>query len=134
MKTGYDIKNYWDRAAAVDSKIRHSLEERGIKYPSLGFFIEEGWLDPVFRALDEMIKIGWDKDLHQVKQKFCQLRMYIGDSTAELQDIIAKAENECDRLCEICGGDRKDEGYGWGMALCESCKEAENLENTPPSS
>jgi len=39
----------------------------------------------------------------QIKQKFGLLRFYLSDSTPEMNTLIAQAEENSGRICEICG-------------------------------
>lgn len=58
-------------------KAQRVMDRFGIGRPRCGFSIGEGWIPPVERAFEKMIAAGWDGKLSQVKQKFCQLRIYI---------------------------------------------------------
>lgn len=120
-------KVHWDKAKELSDAM---LKELDIKPPPCGFYVGPGWMPPVRRALEKMIEAGWDKDLHQVKQKFCRLRIYIDhklfSTNKELHDklgaIIADAADECDQICEFCGMKREKQGMGVGLALCNKCK------------
>lgn len=61
-----------------------------------------------------------------IKDKYAGLRIYgyFGD---EIEAIIKKAENECYRTCERCGGNRKVRTIGkrWLYNLCKSCRYTE---------
>ena len=63
-----------------------------------------GWNDIVHRLVDDLLKMGWDKSLMQIKEKYGGLRFYIGSSTDEVFDRIDAAEGESLRTCEVCGG------------------------------
>lgn len=98
------------------------LAKHEIKNPECGFYVGPGWLPIVFASLREMIDAGWNKDLHQVKQKFCTLRIYIGEADQEIYNIIHEAEKKCAVICEICGKRHDQKVPKSGMALCEVCK------------
>jgi hypothetical protein len=71
---------------------------------SRGFFeIDNGWLGIVKELIEDLIEIGWDKEILQVKEKFGGLRFYINKSSIEIQDRILKAEKISMVTCEICG-------------------------------
>lgn len=112
MRLRPDLQNqdHWEDTRAEGKNV---LERLGIDNPRCGFGIAMGWMPTVERALEKMIAAGWDKDLHQVKQKFCGLRIYIGAGTFENVDnpvkrffrrpVIALAQNQ-----EIWPKHRKD--------------------------
>lgn len=102
------------------------LSTRNIRYPYCGFDIGDGWYPSVVAALDKMIAAGWDKDLAQIKQKFGGLRIYIGQATDDVYQIIHGAEALCDTLCEGCGKPHGLKVPLSGMAYCEPCAAAAN--------
>lgn len=120
----------WDKRR---EEITAWLNERGIEYPRCGFDISPGWMPIVKQALEEMIEAGWDKQLSQAKQKFCQLRIYY-DSTGwdpehpahatylKLKEIVKKAEALCDIACEACGEPHGMQVPASGSALCPVCR------------
>jgi hypothetical protein len=84
------------------------------------FDVEEGWFPLIKDLIDDLIKLGWDKQVCQVKEKFGGLRFYINDATNEIHDRILKAELDSYKICEITGGPgelRKD--IGWIRTLCD---------------
>lgn len=96
------------------------LEKYGIAYPSCGFGIGEGWVDLVETLIADLIVLGWDKDLHQVKEKFGGLRFYIGTATQLMYDRIARAERESYKTCEQCGGPGQiRRNGGWLHVSCD---------------
>ena len=103
-------------------KVEALLKPRGIEYPECGFHVGDGWLPIVEEALDKMIAAGWDKQLDQVKQKFCGLRIYTGIASDEVRKIIAKAEAKANIACEHCGQPHGLEIPRGGIALCPACE------------
>jgi hypothetical protein len=53
--------------------------------------------------VQDLIAIGWDKDLHQIKEKFGTLRFYIGNDTPEMRELIMDAEKKSSSRCDMCG-------------------------------
>ena len=106
---------------------RKKLSDRGINWPSAGFEVGPGWMNLVTKLLDNIISLGWDKDLHQIKQKFCGMRFYVGNASAEIRALIDKAEEKAHDICEYCG----IEGLGGvdkvGMNLCPICETISNF-------
>lgn len=62
-----------------------------------------GWIPMLDRLVRDLLALGWDRDLHQVKEKFGTLRFYVGESTAAMEARIEEAETEALRICEACG-------------------------------
>ena len=77
-------------------KIISSPELHSISIPS-------GWYDFVCELTDNLIDIGWDKNLSQVKEKFGGLRFYIENTTPELNKLIKAAEIASFSICPVCG-------------------------------
>lgn len=107
----------------MNDTARALLDRLGIAPPPCGFSIGPGWLPIVERALIEMISAGWDRQLHQVKEKFGGLRLYIGQGNIEIEGIIRRAEDKAAITCEQCGAPGKERGDGWIRVLCENCAE-----------
>lgn len=154
-----DYKAYWEerdkKYQARQEKVKALLQEIGQEMPPCGFDVGSGWEEPVFEALRKMAKVGIPWQLAQVKQKFCQLRIYIdvdtpGDVTPENHDsiknpwiweeahplkskydelhgYIGEAEVACNIRCEECGA-QTEGGPASGWKGCTACKEAERKE------
>jgi hypothetical protein len=60
-----------------------------------------------------------------IKDKFATLRIY-GSFGDEIEKIIDKAEEDCYRTCERCGGNEKvrSVGKGWIYNLCKPCRKS----------
>ena len=83
--------------------------------------IGEGWVPLVHKLYDDLVSIGWDTKLHQVKEKFGGLRFYIGYGNDEMFDLIRKAENESMKICELCGMPGDIKGKYWLECRCAAC-------------
>lgn len=81
--------------------------------------VGDGWKPIVERLYDDLVKLGWDKELHQVKEKFGSLRFYIGYGSDEMYSRISQAEEESMRTCEVCGNPGKISGKYWLKCTCE---------------
>lgn len=119
------LQTYRDISKAATEMI---LKKFDILPPRCGFSTGPGWARPIEKCFEKMIAAGWNKDLAQVKEKFCHLRIYIGsefpiqrDIYDNLQSIIDNAVVECSVLCECCGGPR-DPKQNYGAAFCDGCK------------
>ena len=84
------------------------------------FGVREGWFQIIKDLIDDLIKMGWDKNVIQVKEKFGGLRFYIDKGSDEIYKRIAQSEKDSYETCEKCGNKgelRKD--TGWYLTLCE---------------
>jgi hypothetical protein len=66
-------------------------------------YIGPGWYPIIDRLVADLLKLGWDGEVLQVKEKFSTLRFYIDQSSEVLRDRIAMAEDEASRTCNRCG-------------------------------
>lgn len=79
----------------------------------------KGWHKLVEEMIEDITKLGWDGEVHQVKEKLGGLRFYIGSASKEVHDRIHKAENISYEICEDCGDKGDPHGPGWIRTLCE---------------
>ncbi len=81
-----------------------------------------GWSDLLKRLVIDLIALGWDGEIHQVKEKFGGLRFYTGGLTEEMDARVRQAEEEASKACEACGapGLIRSNG-GWMMCRCDGC-------------
>ena len=88
---------------------------------SCGFFAcGSGWYPLIKELIEDLIALGWDKKICQVKEKFGGLRFYINSGSDEMHERISKAENDSYEICEQTGKPgvlRTD--IGWYTTLCD---------------
>ena len=119
-----DRKLFFDKQKKAIEDLYLFMENLGIKKPELGISIGPGWVEPVKKCLNDLCSAGWNKNVFQIKQKFCGLRFYFDNEDKELFNyIVTKAEVECGRLCEMCGEQREQKDNYFGFALCNNCGE-----------
>lgn len=111
------------------------LKKYDIKDPPCGSGINDGWVPLVDQLIQDLIVLGWDKDLQQVKEKFGTLRFYIGVGNDEIHSAISAAEHASAKICEECGNsDAKCKGLtptgGWIVTLCNPCRAKHNKKST----
>lgn len=96
------------------------LDKYEIKPPPCGAYAPEGWLPMIEKLIQDLIALGWDKDCHQVKEKFGGLRFYIGERTPEIRARIDEAEGASFEVCSVCGAPAKRASTerGWVYAAC----------------
>ncbi len=81
--------------------------------------IGEGWKPLVYKLYDNLILEGWDRELHQVKEKFGGLRFYIGNTSDKIKELIQQAEEESFTICEYCGEPGELNGKRWLKTTCD---------------
>ncbi len=67
------------------------------------FEVDSGWFPLIKDLITDLIELGWNKEVCQVKEKFGGLRFYINDGSDEVFNRIHKAEKESLTICEITG-------------------------------
>ena len=98
------------------------LDKYRIKPPVCGARVGRGWLPLLERLIVDLIALKWNRDCHQIKEKFGGLRFYVGRTSEKVRDRILKAECESYAVCEECGapGKNRDDG-GWLATECMPC-------------
>ncbi len=84
------------------------------------FNVIEGWYPIIKKLIEDLIELGWDKKIRQVKEKFGGLRFYINSGSEEIFNRIRIAEEESYKTCEITGKPgslRRD--ISWIRTLCD---------------
>ena len=82
--------------------------------------VGEGWRVIVSLLIHDLFEMGWDGELHQIKEKFGGLRFYIGGGSDEIHKRIQEAESDSLKTCERCGRPGKQRNAGWIRTLCEA--------------
>ena len=91
------------------------------KIISCDFFdVQVGWYPLIKNLIDELINLGWDKQVTQVKEKFGGLRFYINGGSDEIYNKITEAEKLSHETCELCGkkGELRTK-IRWFTTLCD---------------
>jgi hypothetical protein len=95
-------------------------ERHGLKPTACWSDVSPGWVELLDRLVVDIKALGWDGDLHQVKEKFGGLRFYIGAGTPAMDERIDAAERESLRTCDMCGALGKLRAGGWLRTLCDT--------------
>lgn len=79
-----------------------------------------GWFGIVKRLIEDLIALGWNKEICQIKEKFGGLRFYINEGSDQMHARINEAEKESYLICEKCGepGEHRTD-RGWWATLCD---------------
>jgi hypothetical protein len=86
-----------------------------------GFFsVGVGWYPLIKDLITDLIELGWDKQICQVKEKFGGLRFYINAASDDVHKRIREATELSYETCETCGekGELK-KIMGWYTTLCD---------------
>lgn len=62
-----------------------------------------GWHPLVEKLIHDLLQLGWNRELHQIKEKFGGLRFYTGDTPSDCFGLILEAESQSMKTCEVCG-------------------------------
>lgn len=101
LENGY----YRDRGPIIDSGI---------------FECDLGWYPLLKDLIVDLIELGWDKQICQVKEKFGGLRFYINEGSEEIHKRIREAEDLSYQTCEVTGKPGLlRQNLGWWVTLCE---------------
>lgn len=136
-----DIHSDNDGTPTIDTNqngnedVQGMLEEMEDKaytcYELFGIECGKGWEKLYAPILDYIAEYNKDKPegeqikVHQIKEKYGELRVYLNFYTDELLKMVDKAEDESYFTCENCGckTDGPKERGGWIYALCDDCLE-----------
>ena len=93
----------------------------GNKITDTDFFqVSSGWNLIIKNLIQDLIRLGWNKEVIQVKEKFGGLRFYINEGTDAIHERIGQAELESMKTCEITGRPGKlRTDIGWYRTLCD---------------
>jgi len=83
---------------------------------------DAGWYELEKHLIEDLIKLGWNKEVCQIKEKFGGLRFYINEGSDEIFKRIQQAESESYETCEGCGTKEEiGKTKGWITTCCQSC-------------
>jgi hypothetical protein len=84
------------------------------------FSVDQGWYPLIKDLIDDLIKLDWNKQVCQVKEKFGGLRFYINEGSDQIFKRITQAENDSYTICEVTGkpGELRTD-LGWHTTLCD---------------
>lgn len=78
--------------------------------------IGSGWYDLLMDLVKELDKLGWDRRVGCIKEKFGELRFY---SDTEHQDLIDAYTEKSKEVCEVCGKAGELRIAVWWVTLCD---------------
>ena len=84
------------------------------------FEVKSGWYTLIKNLISDLIELGWNKEICQVKEKFGTLRFYINSGSDEIHNRIRQSELDSSKICEQCGSPGElIKDRGWLSTLCE---------------
>ena len=109
-------------------------------YELFGIECGDGWLDLLKPILDYVDNYNKDKtddekmEIHQIKEKWGELNVYLNFYNDEVKKLIKEAETEASKTCELCGS-KEDVGIaseGWITTECHECMKKWCVEHDRP--
>ncbi|HZZ83408.1 MAG TPA: hypothetical protein VFE30_02635 [Anaeromyxobacteraceae bacterium] len=85
--------------------------------------VGRGWHGLLKELVEDLIRLGWDREVLQVKEKFGTLRFYVKDRRPEYLERMEVAMEHSGEVCELCGrpGALRVSETGWHATRCEGC-------------
>lgn len=104
------------------------LEKYPLLYRECIPTVGDGWFDLIDKLsakIEKLIEAMPEENREyvsaaQVKEKFGGLRFYMHFTSPEIEELIEKAEEESQNLCEVCGLFGKLRKGGWLKTLCDA--------------
>jgi hypothetical protein len=93
------------------------------------FAVDNGWLGIVKRLIEDLIELGWDRQICQVKEKFGGLRFYPNATSDDMHNRIRLAEDASYITCEKCGELGTLRSGNWMSTLCDEHAEGREIYN-----
>lgn len=136
-----EFEMFLESIGGVESAYKDGLILKNRYY----FEVGDGWLPLIQKLIEDIIALGWNKRISQVKEKFGGLRFYIDSYTDEISKVISEAENKSYSICENCGDVgclRKTVNGSYYFTSCDKCAderknylgeklESKKVENNP---
>jgi hypothetical protein len=95
-------------------------ERKSIKHYGI-FECGPGWYQLLKDLIVDLIALGWNQQVCQVKEKFGGLRFYIDAGSDEIYARISEAERLSYETCEVTGEPGKlRTDLGWHATLCDA--------------
>ncbi len=108
---------------AIQNELDAVLTKHGVDPASirLGASCGRGWHPLIDNLLAQLVSMGWDKQVVQIKEKFGGLRFYVGEATDEMREAIRAAESASFKTCERCGAAGTPQSTAWIKTCCDAC-------------
>ena len=121
--THKELTNYLESIGGLKCP-KWRLDDTGDNFVTVTdpYFFETGagWYGLIKNLIVELLEVGWDKEVHQVKEKYGTLRFYTGGATDKMYEIIREYERASAVTCEVCGEVGQIRPGGWVATLCDT--------------
>ena len=114
-------KEFEEFLVSIGGLVRGWKPEKGLIVGSEWFEVTEGWYQLISNLITELIELGWNKKVLQVKEKFGGLRFYIDseDMPESGLEVIRKYESKSYEICDVCGGEGVLRSGSWLRTQCD---------------
>lgn len=112
-----EFEDFLEHIGGIKSGYRTDLEPTTKRY-SVG--VGNGWLGIIQRLFETLIKLGWNKEVLNIKEKFGGMSIFLSDIPENSYHFIIEAERQSFSVCEICGEPGEQHKIsGWIHTLCD---------------
>ena len=89
----------------------------------MGDSMGRGWLGVLKELLQDLIALGWDRRVLQLKENLGSMRLYTAQRTPAILDRVIAAREHSEERCETCGegGSLRIAAQGWYSTRCDGC-------------
>ena len=86
-------------------------------------YVGRGWYGIIKELVEDLIKLGWNREVVQIKEKFGTLRFHTTHREDALRDRIIAAREHSAEVCEVCGkgGSLRTSPLHAFMTRCDPC-------------
>ena len=85
--------------------------------------LPSGWFPLAEQLIQDLIRLGWDRRVLQIKEKYGTLRLYISQRELPLVDLTIDAREKSAAICQECGGaGTLLEERHYYATLCDPCR------------
>ena len=85
MKKTIEAKKFEKYLESIGGLVNGIFLDREPITSRYSFSISDGWLEIVTNLIKKCIKLGWDKQICQCKEKYGTLRFYINGASDDVQ-------------------------------------------------
>ena len=108
-----------DYLQSIGGLIRTWRSDKGPILDAAYLGVSEGWFPLIKALIDELLALGWNRRIHQVKEKFGGLSFYADTLPEDGIAIIQKYEALSRQTCEMCGQTGVLRKGDWIKTLCD---------------
>jgi hypothetical protein len=108
---------------SIGGLVRLYVEDKRLIVDTTYLGVKTGWYSIVKELTSELINLGWDREVVQIKEKMGGLRFYVSTLPKGGDSIISKYEALSYNTCEVCGKHGLLRGGNWYKTLCDEHSE-----------